>query len=288
MKILMLGSGSVKSNFMYRLLALGKALHRRGHEVSIIAPKADKYNNFTPENINAIDGVRVLQPFQFATKRLEINLLPYLFGAARLVLREKPDLVYVYKPTPISVVGFIAKLRGIPVVLDMDDLGSEVMRVEGHPLYMRKLVERCEKFALRRADALVMASTLLSDTYAKAFPKKPVLWLPNGVESGWFGKVLPRKRKYQIVFFGALNRKNIVEPLFDVLPKIIDQYPAVHVLLIGDGKHMSYFKAKAEEMGIGKHITFTGWLQLDSAHALLRAGDIGYNYMPDELTVRAA
>ena len=160
MKILMLGSGSVKSNFMHRLLALAKALKQRGHNVTIIAPKADKYNNFEPETITGLDGVRILQPFQFATKRLEINLLPYLFDAARLVLREKPDIVYMYKPTPVSLVGLVSKLfRRTRTVLDMDDLGSEVMQIEGHPAHQRKLVEWSERLAARFADQLVVAST---------------------------------------------------------------------------------------------------------------------------------
>jgi UDP:flavonoid glycosyltransferase YjiC (YdhE family) len=195
MKILMLGSGSIKSNFAYRLLALGKSLAKRGHKVSIIAPKADKYNDFKAEDVSDIKEVRVLQPFQFATKRLEINLIPYLFDAARLVLREKPDLVYIYKPTPISIIGLVAKLRRIPVVLDMDDLGSEVMRIEGHPAHQRKLVELSEKIGAKQASRLVVASTYLRDLYKKKFPDKPIHVLPNGVESDWFTPEKPSKKK---------------------------------------------------------------------------------------------
>src|SRR4029079_3524644 len=133
MKILCLASGNIKSNFTYRILALGRSLKARGHDVTIIAPRADKYNGFVPELVSEIEGVRVLQPFQFATKRLEINLLPYIFDAARMVLRDKPDVVYIYKPTPISIVGVLAKLlRRTTLILDMDDLGSEVMKIEGH------------------------------------------------------------------------------------------------------------------------------------------------------------
>jgi glycosyltransferase involved in cell wall biosynthesis len=288
MKILMLGSGSIRSNFMYRLLALGKALAKRGHDVSIIAPSADKYNDFVPEKITEIGGVRILQPFQFVTKRLEINLLPYLLGAARMVLSEKPDLVYVYKPTPISVIGFIAKLRKIPVVLDVDDLGSEVMRIEGHPAHQRKLVAWCEKFSANKADTIVAASSLLRDKHQAEHPSKKIIWVPNGVEADWFDDVLPPKRDKQVVFFGSLNRTNILDPMFDVFPEVLKKHKTAHLLLIGDGKYMPYFKAKAKKLGITKHITFTGWLQLPEAKRLLVAGDIGYNYMPNQQTVWAA
>lgn len=288
MKLLMLGSGSIKSNFSHRLLALGKALARRGHDISIIAPKADKYNNFTPEDASDITEVRVLQPFQFATKRIEINLLPYLFDAARLVLREKPDLVYIYKPTPISIIGLVARLRRIPVVLDIDDLGSEVMRIEGHPIHQRKLVEWSERLGSRFASRLVVASTYLRDKYQKRFPRKPIHVLPNGVANDWFSDKAAPYKTPRIVFFGWMNRKNIVEPLIDALPALVKKQPWLRVLLIGDGQYLPYFKKKISELKLDKYIEYTGGLKLDDGRARLRSGDIGYNYMPDTPTVRAA
>ncbi len=289
MKILFLGSGSIRSNFTYRIMALGRALHARGHDVAVIAPKADKYNDFKPETITELDGVRVLQPFQFATKRLEINLLPYMIGAIRMTLREKPDLVYIYKPTPISIVGLIAKLRGTRIVLDMDDLGSEVMKIEGHPVHQRLLVQLSEHLAARHANRIVAASTYLYNRYRKHFSDKPVCLLPNGVDSDWFDKpVALSHEKKRIVFMGSLNRRNIIEPLFDVLPKLVRDHPEVKVLVMGDGQCKDYFVQKVQDMHLDEHVEFTGWLALEDAFKRLQSGDIGYNYMPNELTVRAA
>jgi glycosyltransferase involved in cell wall biosynthesis len=289
MKITFMVSGSVRSNFVYRALALARALRKQGHEVSVIAPKADKYNDFRAEYIDAIDGVTISQPFQFATKRPEINLLPYLFGAAKRVLQEKSDLVYIYKPTPINVIGFIIKFfRKTLVVVDMDDLGSEVMKIEGHPWHQRKLVEWSEKFAVKHADRLVVASTYLFEKYRKEFFNKPIHVMPNGVEGDWFAPIVLSKEKKRIVFMGAINRKNILEPLFDIMPDIIKEHRNVRVLIIGAGKDLEYFKKKTEELKIASNVEFTGWLNIEEACSRLNSGDIGYNYMPDEPTTKAA
>lgn len=289
MKILFLTSGSVRSNFTFRALSLARELQRRGHQVTLICPSADKYNAFRKEKITELEGVRILQPWQFATSRLEINLLPYILGASYLVLREKPDLVYIYKPTPISLVGFLSKCtRRTPVVLDMDDLGSEVMKIEGHPGYQRKLVEWCEILGAKGADRMVVASRYLFDKYRNQFPDKPLHLLPNGVGSDWLTPVVPTTHPLRIVFMGSLNRRNILEPLFDVLPAIIEKHPATELLLMGDGAHLEYFKNKSRELGIGEHIEFTGWLPLPEARLRLKAGDLGYGFMPDEVTTRAA
>lgn len=289
MKITIFASGTIKSNFSYRVLQLGRSLVARGHVVSIVVPSADKYNNFKKERISSIDGVTIIQPYQFNSRRLELNLIPYILHTLYIALSRKSDLIYIYKPTPITIGGLLGKLiYGTPVVLDMDDLGSEVMRIEGHSVFQRTLVEWCEKIIARFSNRIVVVSTYLYDMYRKEFPLKPILIIPNGVDDVWFSPVNLVTSEKKIVFLGSINRKNILEPLFDVLPQIIKKYPSLKVLIMGDGTYLDYLKQKAETLGITHTIEFTGWLALDDARARLQAGDIGYNYMPDEPTIKAS
>jgi len=289
MKITFLTSGSIHSNFTHRALKLAIELRKIGHDVAIVGPCADKYNDFICEKVSQIEGVRVIQPFQFETRRLEINLIPYILSGIYKVLREKSDLIYIYKPTPISAIGLVSKLvYGTPVVLDMDDLGSEVMRIEGHPAYQRKLVDWSERLSAFFADRIVVASTYLKDMYRERFPKKLIHLMPNGVDKEWFAPVHASTQGKRIVFMGAMNRKNILEPLFDILPNLIKTHADLSLVIIGSGKFLQYFKDKSKELGFEGYVTFTGWLAIDEARTLLHAGDIGYNYMPNQLTVRAA
>lgn len=288
MKITFLGSGNIRSNFSYRILKLATALHAQGHDVTVIVPSADKYNNFIAEHITMLDGVTIRQPFQFKTKHLVINLLPYIISATYMVLRERSDLIYIYKPTPISIVGLLGKLfHRTPVVLDMDDLGSEVMKIEGHPWYQRTLVAWCEQLAARYANKLVVTSTFLFDIFRAKFPNKPIHRMSNGVDQEWFGPVKKNDHK-RIVFMGAINRKNILEPLFDAIPLLIEKYPDLQIVIMGDGRFLPYFKEKCNTLAIDAHVTFTGWLDIEQVRENLFSGDIGYNYMPHERTVLAA
>ena len=289
MKITFLVSGNIRSNFSYRALSLARSLRKEGHEISVIAPKADKYNNFVSEDIKEIDGVIIKQPFQFSTKRLEINLLPYLFGVFWLLVFDNSEYIYIYKPTPITVIGLCAKLfRKAKIIVDIDDLGSEVMKLEGQPVLRRKLVEWSEKLALAHTDALVVASTYLYDLYHTQFPNTPIQLMANAVSEDWFEPTVDSKAPKRIVFMGSIDRKGILEPLFSVLPKVIATYPDTEVTIIGDGDSLSYFKKMAMDLHMDSHILFTGWLQIEKARAYLQKGDIGYNYMPDEVTIRAA
>lgn len=290
MKIVFMASGTARSNFSYRILVLAKELHKLGHETVLIAPSADKYNGFKNERIAKIDGVRILQPFQLVTKNLLVNLLPYLFTATWRVLRERPDVVYIYKPTPLSVTGLIARLiPGTRVLLDMDDLGAEVMKIEGQAGLMIKLVAGCERLAARWSHGIVAASTYLERKYQREFPDKPVYWLPNGVDPSWFASRLPAlSAKKRIVFMGSLDRKNILTPLFDALPSICKRVPSAEALIIGDGSERQYFENHVASKGLNSYVTFVGWQQIEVARQMLIPGDLGYVFVPNEKTLKAA
>jgi glycosyltransferase involved in cell wall biosynthesis len=289
MKILFLASGNVASNFSYRVMALARGLQKLGDETAVIAPKADKYNNFIAETVTETEGVKILQPFQLTTRKQEVDLLPYLFGATTMVLHNKSNLIYIYKPSPITIVGLVAKsFRGTPIILDMDDLGSEVMKIEGHPWHRWILVGWCEHLAARYADRIVVTSTYLYKKYHRQFPKKPIHTMPNGVEMDWLMPLVSSESKKRIIFFGAINRKSILAPLFQALPAILRQHPDTQVVVIGDGRYLQHFKKICQAADIEKNIHFTGWLALNDARALLCAGDIGYCYMPDSPTVQAS
>jgi glycosyltransferase involved in cell wall biosynthesis len=162
------------------------------------------------------------------------------------------------------------------------------MKIEGHPWYQRVLVAWSEKISAYYADKIIAASSFLYSMYKESFPKKPVHILPNGVSDEWFTPVKEKMHSKRILFMGAINRKNILEPLFDVLPNVIAQYPDIKILIMGNGTYLNYFKEKAGILGITKNTIFTGWLALTDVKDTFSPGDIGYSYMPNERTVLAA
>ena len=56
---------------------------------------------------------------------------------------------------------------------------------------------------------------------------------------------------------------------------------------MGDGKYMEYFKRLARKLKINKNISFLGWVPQSQLHKHIQVGDIGYSYMPNELTIKA-
>ena len=180
-KLLMLSTGSYKGTLTIRLRDLARHLGQN-FEVTAMSPPADKYNNFNPDYSLKPTGYRLIQPWSLATHSPIVNLVPYLFTSLFHIVKSRADVVYIYKPTPITVLGLVPRLWGRQVVLDMDDLGSEVMRLEGQSGLSVALVALSERLAMRFAHKIVVTSTLLESEVKARYPRKPVLLLPNAVE----------------------------------------------------------------------------------------------------------
>jgi glycosyltransferase involved in cell wall biosynthesis len=284
-RIVMLASGSPQSDMSARLVRLGRELVKNGHEVFMLAPSADRRTGFRREMHNAIDGVTVIIPFHLATKYATINLIPYIPSALFHTIRLQAQIVYVYKPTPISVLGFVGKVRcSTRVVLDMDDLGSEVMLREGNARWKVALVRWSEHFAERHSDGIVAASSFLARRYHALYPLKPVVVIPNGADSS--SVMTSPRSEPAIVFLGSLNSRSVLEPLLRALPLLADRQTKLRV--VGSGTQAAYFKSLTRELDLAGRVEFTGWVTHDRIGETMVAGDLGYCCVPDEPAYRAA
>lgn len=286
----MLGSGSYKSSLTYyRLVALAKQLAHKGHCVSIIAPSADKYNNFTPDKQASLESIHLIQPWQLTTKNALANLIPYLFTSTSSIVKNRADVVFIYKPTPITIMGILPRLLfRTPVILDLDDLGSEVMRLQGQSKLQVSLVAACEKIAMRFASGVVVASSYLESIVKEKHPNKPVLILSNGIDTSEFKPLPVQKPRHAVYYFGALNRLSLIEELLQSIPETVQAVPDTHFYIIGGGTALNAAKALVHQLGMTKHVTFTGWVDMLDVYKYAQFGDVAVCCQPDTPTVRAA
>ena len=289
MKIILLASGAVRSSLTARVVNLGRELVKYGHDVVLVAPNCDKYTNFSTDSLTDIDGIKIIHPAQFNSRWQTLNFIPYIPSAAWHIWREKADIVHLYKPTPLTLVGLVSKFRTkTRIVLDMDDLGSEVMLRENNARWKVWLVAKSENIAARYANAIVTASSYLRDYFQKTQPNKVVLWIPNGVavlDPGTAKVTAP------IVFIGSLNNLEVIMPLINAIPQIatavISNGPIVSI--IGDGEKRSDLVRLVHQNGVGVYVSFSdGWIKQERLNEVVGVGDIGYCCVPNENSYIAA
>lgn len=287
-KLLMLSTGSFTGTLTIRLRDLARHLGT-SFDVTAMCPPADKYNGFKPDYSLKPTGYKLIQPWSPTTHSPIVNLIPYLFTSLLHIAKSGADVVYIYKPTPITVLGLVPRLWGRQVVLDMDDLGSEVMKLEGQSRLNVALVALSERLAMRFANKVVVTSTLLESEVKARYPHKPVLLLPNGVEPSDYADVPQMPLRNAVYSFGAINRLNLIEDLLRAIPLVVKEIPDTRFTIAGGGSALDDAKKLVRKLRVGKSVTFTGWL--DNMHVVqqhTQFGDVGICYQPDGRTNRAA
>jgi len=285
----MLSSGSYNSTLAIRLRYLARHLSDVW-DITIIAPSADKYNDFKPDHSLKSEFARLIQPWQLVTRSFMLNLIPYLFSSLVSIIRARADAVIIYKPTPITVLGLVPKLLSrAAVVVDLDDLGAEVIRNEGRSRLIYGLVDWSERFCVRHADAVAVASTTLREHVRQLHPGKPILMLPNAVEPGEYHVVTEQRPRHGLYFFGALNRLDLIKDLLQAMPAVMNRVPGTRLTIIGGGTALDDAKSMCRELGIEAAVACTGW-QTDmlAVQNYTQFADVGVCYLPDTRTVRAA
>jgi glycosyltransferase involved in cell wall biosynthesis len=73
-------------------------------------------------------------------------------------------------------------------------------------------------------------------------------------------------RKTAISYVGGISYLRGLDTLIKALPLIIRKNPETHLLLVGDGEgEVTELVKMSEQLGIEKHVTFTGWVSFDRA-----------------------
>ena len=193
MKIAFIGgfAFSPKGTMRARAHPLAAELVKLGHEVTIFLTPYDN-----PEDLGRaweLEGVRIWNagsPVPTSPKTREVSgtrLISYprmLTQLIRAVKQYSPDLVHVFKPKGFAgAAGTYFLLRGTPpLVLDCDDWEgwggwNEVKR---YPWLVKEYIDRQERWMIRRASAVTVASRALETRAAQLRPGvETVFYVPN-------------------------------------------------------------------------------------------------------------
>nr|WP_272873176.1 glycosyltransferase family 4 protein [Sphingomonas arenae] len=225
------------TNFRGRLIA---DLVAGGHEVLACAPDENE------EVMTALCrmGVRFQQ-----TRMSRAGLSPLedartLAGYARLLMRERPDLVLAYTQKPIIYGGLAARLTGSPFVVLMSGLGYVFSAACDHRPWLRRIVATLYREAVRKARTIFVFNgddrrCMLE--HAIIAPTMPVVQIPgSGVDLQHYayrelpdgpptfimiGRLMRDKGVAEFVRAAVAVRRELPDARFQLLGKVEDRNP---------------------------------------------------------------
>lgn len=287
-----------KSTMRARALPLARTLAASGHDVTILLPPwdnpADSGRRWTA---NGVTVVNVRLPVRFP-----LAWYPWLgLRLLRATLALRPDVVHVFKPKGFS--GFVAQalltlqargwLTGLRVVVDTDDWEAAWNDMEPYPGWQKALFSYQERWLLRRAPALTVASLALGQVAeAERGSREGVLYLPNGA-APW-----PRPSADRVA---ALRRRLGLAPELAVLllytrfvecpaerfvrllAGVASKGVRPAVLLVGAGLRgeEAAFRRAYDAAGLGMPLVAPGWVDAGDLPEYLALADAALFPMAD-------
>jgi len=209
--------------------------------------------------------------------------------ADRLLAGRRFDLL-VFR---LDVLPFYALYitRRHPVPYALKTLGQGMMNVLvekggllGRPLdaVNRALVSRLVARSLvADSVSLIQVESLQSELSA---PPGRIIWIDNAVNLSRFHptpaedarETLGLRGLDPIVgYIGGLPAERGALQIIEAAPGLLTRFPNLGVLIVGDGPGQDDLKRKAEELKLGKHCVFAGYVPLDRVPLYANALDVG-------------
>jgi glycosyltransferase involved in cell wall biosynthesis len=233
--------------------------------------------------------------YQHNGPRRILNWASYAVTAFLAGVRmPRPDLVYASTPHLLTpLVGWmLARLRGIPFVMEVRDLWPDVLvdmgRLTAHSPWFR-LLRALEQFLYQRAEAVVVLANGSRDhLIEEGVPAGKITVVPNGSDVDFFLAPAPRgvlRSRFGFsgivaVYAGAHGPANGLDLLLDAARAVSDDLPDLNVVLVGDGVAKQKLTARARRDGL-TNVRFLDPVSKQEMPALLGAADMGVHVLAD-------
>lgn len=248
-----------------------RGLAARGHEVVVCsgAPGAD----------GRLEMVRILR----------VGRSPVTPQRAAAAVRHiHPDAVVGYQPATAIGALRAARRRGIATLYVFlsgwaDEYATRRQRPRCAGIALRRTVERA---SLRASDRVVVLSAYSAAALSAAHPgvSRSVNVVPGGVDTVWFSPDGSREGARRRLGFPTsrpllLAVRNLVprmglDILLAAMPDIVRTFPAIHLVIAGDGPLRDGLERQARSLGLAGRVTFTGLVPEQELPDYYRAADL--------------
>jgi len=290
MNVVMIGPFGLrpKGTVSVRALPMAQALTERGHTVTLLVPSWDWPADAGRRWVEG--GVRI----ECLPLPARVPVFFHLTLTLRVVQRAlalQPDVIHLFKPKGYTGLGhwlliMLRRLgRHIPrLVVDTDDWEQAWNPVAGYPRWQQCVFAWQERWGLRHADAITVASRKLRElAMGVGVPGEHIFYVPNGISptatSMLLGCAEGKQEGINIRLRHNLGQRPVVLlytrfaefdllRLVNLIGQLAEQVPDARWLVVGQGfageekTLTSWLQAK----GLDRFVVFAGWPARDLPH----------------------
>jgi len=264
----------VKGGVERRIWEIGVRLAKRGHEIHLFGVKYWPGPADLQDSGIFLHGIAPKKPFYRDGRRYSGQALEF---GTRLIFplsRERFDLIDCQQFPYFSAFPsmYAAKIKKSALVLTWHEVWArywyEYLGIAGFAgRVIERIVAELPSFRVAVSEQTKRDLIVLSGG-------KPVELIPNGIEFSSIQETRPSSVESDVIYAGRLIREKHIDMLIDAIAILAEKDAGIRCRIIGEGPEKESLMKKATGLGLGEHVTFTGFLEYTSMISLLKASKV--------------
>ena len=200
--------------------------------------------------------------------------------------RHSFDVVHGHDWLVANACDHLAKRFGVPLVttIHATEHGRHQGWVEEHP---QTYIHGVERWITNRSERVIACSHYMREQVVDIFgvEESKVSVIPNGIDPEDLRPQDPAELERLrgefaepdqnlVLLIGRLVYEKGFQLALEAMPKVIEDVPGTRFLVAGSGTHEAELHKQADQLGLGEHGTFLGWIGDDVLHSLYAIADV--------------
>lgn len=264
---------------------LSLRLIKDGHDVTVITYKEGNvpyYENDKGVNVYRVDNY-MINPNNFIDWIMQLNF-NMLAKANELIAKgEKFDVIHAHDWLVAYAAKTLKNSYDLPIVSTIH--ATEAGRNGGIYDEMQRYINDTEWMLTYESSEVIVNSKFMKNDLQRLFglPYEKINVIANGVNTTTYSGVekdYDFRRQYAsdnekiILFMGRLVYEKGVQYLISAMPKILNNYRDIKLVIAGKGGMLDELKAQVEAMGLSQKVYFTGYLNAKQVAKMYKCADI--------------
>ncbi len=221
--------------------------------------------------------------------RLAINYFSFALSASIIGpfrCKDKYDLIFVYEPSPITVMIpaiVLKKIRKVPIILWVQDLWPESLSATGavKSSTILALIKRMVRYFYRQSDKILIQSRAFRNSIIEiGGAEEKIIYYPNYAETFYSKtpsellhddtKKLPKG--FRIVFAGNIGAAQDFDTIL-AAAELTKSQPDIKWVVIGDGRERKAIEDEVKRRGLRECVHFIGKYPAEKMPAFFSSAD---------------
>lgn len=285
---------------LFRINDLAEGLVARGHQVTVLTgkpnyPKGKFFTgyNFLNKHRESFGPITIIRspliPRGSKKFQLALNYFSFAFFASivGIFCCKKPDVIFVYEPSPITVgipAIVLKKIKKAPIIFWVQDLWPESIIAIGaiRSNHILKLIKKLTQFIYKKCDTILVTSKAYIDSITKFdVPSKKIHYFPQTAEALYRPiasahllpeeKILPKG--FRIMFSGNIGSAQNIENILEAA-KILKEHTHIQWIFIGDGSKRKWLQDEIKNAQLTKTVCWLGQHAVESMPRFFSCADV--------------